>query len=85
MTFLKNTDFSTWGPITVLVVLLTGLTALGGLLVVILHPDTLTFEQYLDDLSKFVVGAGLLGIGRGVHAAARASSLTGDAGDDKSL
>lgn len=57
---------------TVTAVVLTVIAAIvGGLVVVIGDDGALTFDQYLDAMSKFVIGIGILGVGRGVVAAGR--------------
>jgi hypothetical protein len=59
---------SSWGrnPITVLTTIIVSAVAVGGAAVVAVHPETLTFDAYLDDLWKFAAAAGLVGIGRGL-------------------
>lgn len=39
----------------------------GGAVVVFGDPGALSFESYTDTLSKFAIGVGLLGVGRGVR------------------
>lgn len=59
---MQNIDFSKWGPLTVLIVILVTAAAVGGLVVCVVHPETLDFKQYLDDLKTLVLGlAGLAG------------------------
>lgn len=65
-------DFSNWGPVTVVLVALTVIAGVCGAVVVITHPETLTFEQLLNDLEKFALALGLLGVGRGIHAGGKA-------------
>lgn len=63
-------DMSSWGPATVVVVGLTMIAAvMGGIIVAFgdqQGADALTFSAYLDHMSKFVIGVGALGIGRGI-------------------
>lgn len=47
-------------------------TVIGGI-VVIVHPDTLSFEKYATLVTGIAGSAGLLGVGRGIHAASTAS------------
>jgi hypothetical protein len=61
-------DFSKWGPATVLVVVIAAVVALAGGLVTLVHPESLSFSTYLQTLVAAAGAAGLLGIGRGVHA-----------------
>jgi hypothetical protein len=63
-------NLKTWGPITVLLIALALAVVVGGLVVVIVNPSQLTFEQYLTDLRGFAISLGILGIGRGIHLAA---------------
>jgi len=66
-----NLDLGTWGPATVLVIALTLIAAIGGIAVVLfgdqLGGDSLTFNEYLDTMSKFVIGVGILGVGRAIY------------------
>jgi hypothetical protein len=56
-----------WATITLIT--LVAIAAIVGGAVVIWGPSgALSFQQYLDDLEKFAVAVGLLGIGRGVKA-----------------
>ena len=48
-------------------VILVVITIIGGIIVVV-HPGTLTFHQYLSDLA---VAWGLLGIGHGIDSASK--------------
>lgn len=43
------------------------ITAAAGAVVVIVHPESLSFGEYLNDVTKAGAGAGLLAIGRGLH------------------
>lgn len=62
---------------TILVGVAVLIVVIAGALVTIINPDSLSFDQYLDALSKAAIGAGALGIGRGILGAGKAS-----AGDD---
>lgn len=63
---------NTWGPMTVLVILLAlVVVGVGGYAVI---ADDLDFQAFLDALSKAAVGAGALGIGRGIMIAGRSNS-----------
>ena len=59
---------ASWGPATVLIVLLAVIIVGVGGAVVITDPDTYSFKQYLDDLKAFAVAIGALAIGRGINA-----------------
>lgn len=61
-----------WGPMTVLVILLALVIAGTGAYAVI--ADDLDFPAFLDALAKAAVGAGALGIGRGIMIAGRSNS-----------
>lgn len=55
-------NLNTWGPATVLLVLVSVIAVGVGGVVVITNPDTLSFGQYLDDLWKVALAlAGLAG------------------------
>lgn len=80
-------NFNTWGPATVLIVLVSVIVVGVGGAVVILQPETLTFRQYLDDLQKLAFAIAGLGGARAIMAHAQAKTLTvppqpdqGDAG-----
>ncbi len=51
---------------TIMTALLVGIAAIAGAVVVILNPDTLNFQQYLDVLKNFALAVGIVGIGRGI-------------------
>lgn len=55
-----------WGPMTVLLVLVVAVVVLVGGVVAVVNPDSLSFDQYLDSLTKAAVGIGVLGVGRGI-------------------
>lgn len=55
-----------WGPVTVLMILVA-VVAMGiGGAVVVLHPETLSFGEYLDNLKTFALALAGLGLGRGI-------------------
>lgn len=70
---------------TILTAVLVGIAALVGGVVTIVHPETLSFDQYLKALGAFAIGTGLLGVGRGVLAASKVAQapavVEGDAED----
>lgn len=74
-------DLNTWGPATVLVVVIAVIAVLIGGIVVILQPDTLNFQTYLEDLQRFAVAIAGLGLARAVHLGAQ-SVATGTAVGD---
>jgi hypothetical protein len=85
-------DLSKWGPLTVLIVGLALITAVGGLVVVIVAPDTLNFHQYLGDLKTLIValaalaGAhGVLGAGQKVADAVTTHAITTTTGETTGL
>ncbi len=56
---------------TYLIAALCGIVAVVGGVVTVTSPDTLSFPQYLDAVSAFAIGVGILGIGRGISASRR--------------
>lgn len=56
---------------TIVLAALAVIVAVVGGIIVVLGPqhgaDGLTFNEYVDALSKFAIGVGLLGVGRGLH------------------
>jgi hypothetical protein len=60
-----------WGPLTVLLCIVVAIVLLVGGAVCVVNPDTLTFAQYLDDLKTFGLAVAGLGVGRGIHGAAK--------------
>lgn len=54
-------NLSTWGPMTVLLVIVVAIVLGIGGVVVVVHPETLTFRQYLDDLKTFALAVAALG------------------------
>lgn len=68
-----NVDLSHWGPLTVLVVVVATIVVGAGAAVTIVQPSTLSFEQFLGDLTKLGAALGIgAGVGRGIHLAGRA-------------
>lgn len=68
--------FKTVGIVTLVACTIAVIAAVIGGLVVIIGPSgALSFEDYLNDMAKFVAGLGLLGIGRGIHLAARDTEI----------
>ena len=57
---------------TILVAVLVLIVAGVGGAVVIVHPDTLSFKQYVDALTALAVAVGILGVGRGLAKRGRA-------------
>lgn len=68
-----NVNTKDWGPATTLIVILVVIGALAGAVISIVNPDILSFDQLLNDLTKFVIGLGALGIGRGIMKAGKVS------------
>jgi hypothetical protein len=60
-------NFNTWGPATVLMVLIAVIVVGVGGAVTIVHPETLTFKQYLDDLKQVALAVAGLGGARAIH------------------
>lgn len=60
-------NLTKWGPITVFLLAIALLVVLVGGIVVITHPETLTFNQYLDQLTKALIALAGLAVGRGIH------------------
>jgi len=59
-----------WATVTVITITL--IVAIAGAIVVIFGKDgALTFDQYLEALSKFIIGVGILGVGRGIRRTGR--------------
>jgi hypothetical protein len=56
-----------WGPATVLIVAVVLSFVIGGMVVVIVDPSTLTFQDYLSYLWKFLLSVAGLATGRGLH------------------
>lgn len=56
-----------WATIFACVITLV-YAVVGGAVVIWGHPGTLSFEDYGKQLSVFVVGLGVLGVGRGIAA-----------------
>ena len=75
--------------VTVLLIATVLVVALTGALVVIIHPETLSFSAYLDRMQEFAKALGLLAIGRGVlgagNAVVKASSVGSVSPSDETL
>lgn len=69
MTMLDKLD--EWGPMTVLMITVAVIAMGVGGAVVIVNPDTLTFQQYLDDLKTFAIAAAGLAGARGILGAGK--------------
>lgn len=54
-----------WATVCMVILLLIA-AVVGGAVVIWGDNGALSFEQYLNDLGRFAIGLGLLGIGRGV-------------------
>lgn len=46
---------------------LCGIVAVVGGVVTITAPETLSFKEYLDAVSAFAIGVGILAVGRGIN------------------
>lgn len=68
---LSRFSFDSWGPATILIVVVTVLAVLAGAVVVIVNPDTLSFQTYLEDLQRFLGAVAGLGLARAVHLGAQ--------------
>lgn len=55
-----------WGPMTVLMVAIALIVVLVGGVSVLMGDYDNDFVQWVEDLTKLAIGAGLLGVGRGV-------------------
>ncbi len=60
-----------WGPMTVLMILLVVIVAGVGGAVVIINPDALSFEDYLEQIKTLALAVAGLGVGRGILAGAK--------------
>jgi flagellar biosynthesis component FlhA len=58
-----------WG--TILTAMIVAIVAVVGGIVVIVHEETLSFENYVQSLSDLAVGVGLVTVGRGVAKAGK--------------
>lgn len=63
--------FNSWGPATVLLVVVAVIVVAVGGAVTILHPETLSFKAYLDDLKQLALAIAGLGGARAVFAHAQ--------------
>lgn len=82
-----NIDLTKWGPLTVIIVALSLLAFIGGLVVVIVAPETLNFGDYLSKMEGFILAlAGLAGghaLLEGAKHVGSASSYNADLNDTK--
>lgn len=60
---MKVTDHFPWMTISIMVIAII-IVIIGGIAVL---TNNLSFETYLDDLEKFGIAVGLVGIGRGIQ------------------
>jgi hypothetical protein len=67
---------------TLLVAALTIIIVIAGAVVMIVDPDTLSFEDYIKALATMGIGAGALGVGRGILAGAKQPGGFGAAAPD---
>lgn len=72
---------NSWGPATVLTVLLVLIAAIGGIVLVVM--GDLSFESWIETMTGFAVATGLLGIGRGIARGGPGTGFTNDAGVGK--
>lgn len=63
-----NTDATEFPWATaIMAVIAIVIVIVGGAVVIWGEPGTLSFQDYLNDLEKFGVAVGLLGVGRGIR------------------
>lgn len=67
---------------TLLVAALATIIVIAGAVVMIVDPDTLSFEDYIKALATMGIGAGALGVGRGILAGAKQPGGFGAAAPD---
>lgn len=68
---------------TIMMAVLVAIAAIAGAVVVIVHPSSLQFQQYLDILKNFAIAVGIVGVGRGIAShgkQSKAAALLGDIG-----
>jgi hypothetical protein len=68
---------------TIMMAVLVGIASIAGAVVVIVHPSSLQFQQYLDILKNFAVAVGIVGVGRGIASygnQTKSAALLGDLG-----
>ncbi len=58
---------------TIMVGIVLVIVAGVGGVITIIEPKTLSFKDYVDALEKIIIGIGILGVGRGLASAGRAS------------
>lgn len=59
-------DLRSWGPMTVLMVIAAAIILGAGAIAVVTGNYDGDFAQWLDDLTKFALALGALGVGRGL-------------------
>ena len=67
---------------TIMMAVLVGIAAIAGAVVVVIHPSSLDFQQYLDILKNFAIAVGIVGVGRGIASygkQTKSAALLGDA------
>lgn len=67
---------------TIMMAVLVGIAAIAGAVIVIVHPSSLDFQQYLDILKNFAIAVGIVGVGRGIASygkQTKSAALLGDA------
>ncbi len=67
---------------TIMMAVLVGIAAIAGAVVVVVHPSSLQFQQYLDILKNFAIAVGIVGVGRGIASygkQTKSAALLGDA------
>lgn len=61
-------DLSKWSPMTVLAIVVIVILLIAGAVVTVAHPESLSFSDYFDDVTKVLAALGLaVPIGRGIH------------------
>lgn len=76
-------NLTTWGPATVLIVVAALIILAIGGIVVIVHPETLSFADYLDKVWKFALAVAGLGAARGIHLGLSNTGLTDETAADE--
>ena len=61
-----TTQTKTWGPATILTLILVTIGAIAGAVVAITNPQTLAFASYLTDLAVFTGAGALTSVGHGL-------------------
>jgi hypothetical protein len=78
-------NFNTWGPATVLVVVIAVIAVAIGGVVTIVNPDALSFQSYLEDLQRFAAAVAGLGLARAVHLGAASVATKSAVGDNTTV